>query len=95
MKSSNRRPRYRRRFLTQARSLQPSLQRLQQAHLEDGYRVDDLSTWNLFFRSLCLKSASEVGATRDGIRGARHRALGVFVTSGVSVSSCNLQPDRD
>lgn len=93
MKSSRRSPRYRARFLTHTRMFLPQLQALLDEHQAHGYRLDDSWSFSLLCRGLCLKSAQEVGASLEGRTDAAHLSTGIFVTSGVSLSSTQLRPD--
>lgn len=69
MKSSNRKPRYRRRFQAQARSLRPLLRDMAGQRQLPHHNEDELF-WRTLFRGLCLKSASECGASPDGLANA-------------------------
>lgn len=79
MKSSNRQPRYRRRFLIQTRALRPHLQAMADQH-QFPELEPERAFWGILRRGLCLKSAQEVGATPEGSRNASNRARKVIET---------------
>lgn len=76
MRSSNRQQRYRRRFQTLTRSRRQLLLQIPDPRaLRAG---DGSSSWATLCRSLCLKSAQEVGASREGMIAAANLARRVI-----------------
>lgn len=74
MKSSNRQPRYRRRFLTRTRTEIQHLGRVRDLLLQDR-EANRYSTWEILRHGLCLKSAQETFASPDAIDRARAIAI--------------------
>lgn len=73
MRSSNRQPRYRRRFLTLASRSRCQLQRLTADLRQSPHLPDSPSVFRALLSGLCVKSAQEIGATPEGIsRAATH-----------------------
>lgn len=91
MRSSNRQPRYRRRFLTRTHNLRKLLLRLQPEYQRDGYRPDSYSTFQLLLRSACVKSASEIDASPDGKHRAVSHAIERLPKLGVEYSPLSLE----
>lgn len=69
MKSSRRQRRYRARFLTHTRTLNPHLARVRDL-LEQHREPATFSSWEILFHGLCLKSAQETSASSDAITDA-------------------------
>jgi hypothetical protein len=76
VKFSRRQPRYRRRFLTRTQFLLPRLVQLPQDQRHDSVLF---SSWETLCHGLCLKSASEVGASHEGQHLAVSRAREVMI----------------
>lgn len=79
MKSSNRQPRYRRRFLTLASRSRSQLQRLTVDLNQSPHLPDSPSVFRALLNGLCVKSAQEIGASPEGISRARNRASMVML----------------
>lgn len=85
-----RQPRYRHRFLTRARMLSLQLPLLE---LPPPEPEPDLScSWPVLLRGLCLKSASEVGASQDGERQACATFRQILGTSPASETQSSSSP---
>lgn len=88
MKSSNRSPRYRRRFQTLTRGSRRQLALHLRDHNQPPGPLEAQLLWGALLHGLSLKSAQEVGASPAGLHDARMTAEEIFGrTSGTSFHS--------